>query len=119
MSRVKNGAEKGLSWALLRSQNRSRSQTAINLDTCTGCHVDRPAGVRTPLASRTLAMAASVETPERRISSTTTFVVALALARLTVLAALALAAVSALPTVPSLVPRARSDQPPPISRLCL
>ena len=48
----------------------------------------------------------SVTTPERRISSTTTFVVALALARLAVLAARALAAVSALPAVPSLVPRA-------------
>ncbi len=64
--------------------------TAINLDICTGCQVDRPAGVLTPRASRTLAMAASVETPDRRISSTTTFVVALAFARLAVLAALAL-----------------------------
>jgi hypothetical protein len=51
-------------------------------------------------------MPASVSTPVRRISSTTTFVVALAFARLTVLAARALAAVSALPAVPSLVPRA-------------
>ena len=65
----------------------------------------RPAGVRTPRASKTLAMPTNVTTPERRISSTTTFVVALAFARRAVLAALALAAVSALPAVPSLVPR--------------
>jgi hypothetical protein len=51
-------------------------------------------------------MPTRVSTPERRISSTTTFVVALAFARLAVLAARALAAVSALPAVPSLVPRA-------------
>jgi hypothetical protein len=51
-------------------------------------------------------MPARVSTPERRISSTTTFVVALAFARRTVLAALALAAVSARPAVPGLVPRA-------------
>jgi hypothetical protein len=49
-------------------------------------------------------MPARVSTPERRISPTTTFVVALAFAfaRRTVLAALVLAAVSALPAVPSL-----------------
>jgi hypothetical protein len=84
----------------------ARYQAPSSLDTCTGCQAERPAGVRTPRASSTLATPASVSTPEWRISSTTTFVVALARARLTVLAALALAAVSALPAVPSLVPRA-------------
>ncbi|MEA2809492.1 MAG: hypothetical protein QOJ17_3633 [Rhodospirillaceae bacterium] len=43
---MNNGAEKGLSWAFPRTQNRSRSQTAINLDTCTGCQVDRLAGLK-------------------------------------------------------------------------
>jgi hypothetical protein len=51
-------------------------------------------------------MPTKVSTSDRRISSTTTFVLALAFARRAVLAALALAAVSALPAVPSLVLRA-------------
>jgi hypothetical protein len=56
------------------------SSAASRRETWTGCQVDRPAGVRTPRASKTLAMPTSVSTPVRWISAITARVVALALA---------------------------------------
>ena len=77
---------------------------ASNRETCAGAQRSRPAGVRTPRASSSWAMAAGVECPARWISAITARVVALALVACSDLAARARAAVSALPAVPSFLP---------------
>jgi hypothetical protein len=81
-------------------------QAASSLDTCLASQRSRPAGVRTPRASSSWAMALSVAAPVRWISAITARVVALALATCSDLAARALPIVSAPVGEPSLTPRA-------------
>jgi hypothetical protein len=47
----------------------SKGYAASNLATCTGAHVGRLAGVRTPRASSSWAMAAKVVLPDLRITA--------------------------------------------------
>jgi hypothetical protein len=64
-------------------------QSASNRETLAGAQRSRPAGVRTPRASSSWAMAASVDLPARRISAIPARVVALAFVACLDLAALA------------------------------
>src|SRR3977135_147802 len=77
--------------------NLWKTEAAIRRETCIGDQRSRPAGVRTPRASNSWAMAASVVLPVRRISAITVRVVALALVVCSDLAARACAAVFTLP----------------------
>ena len=62
-----------------KSSQGLAGQSASRRETWAGAHVDRPAGVRTPRASSSWAMAASVVFPLPLISAITVRVVALAL----------------------------------------
>jgi hypothetical protein len=77
------------------SQKPGEGYAASNRETCLASQRSRPAGVRTPRASNSWAMALSVPAPVRWISAITARVVALALLACSDLAARALPIVSA------------------------